>query len=155
MPVNFNCDGQTVIAGDRDIIDLAEPALKDAGAKRCVRLSVSSAFHTKYMENAGAELKKSLSGIEYHQPKVDFYTNINGEKLAEISSLAEHLEYHMKNPVYFQTMILNMIEDGYDNFIEIGPGKTLCGFVKRINKEVSISNIETVETFERTINAKF
>lgn len=152
VPVNFNCDGQVVIAGDSDIIDIAELALKNAGAKRCVRLPVSSAFHTKYMNNAGLELKKIVSEIEYNNPKIDFYTNINGKKLLEINSLADHLETHMTNPVYFQSMISNMIEDGYDNFIEIGPAKTLCGFVKRINKEVSISNIENVETFERIIN---
>jgi [acyl-carrier-protein] S-malonyltransferase len=154
IPVNYNCEGQTVIAGDSNIIDVAEVPLKNAGAKRCVKLPVSSAFHTKYMKNAGSELKENIIDIEYNNPSIDFYTNINGEKLSEISSLSEHMEKQMTGPVYFQTLISNMVKDGYDKFIEIGPGKTLCGFVKRINKEVNILNIENVETFERISNDK-
>jgi len=147
VPVNYNCDGQTVIAGDISIIEKAGEALKEAGAKRCMKLSVSSAFHTKYMDTASIELKDSIKDIKYNNPRIDFYTNVDGKKLTEID-LGEHLRRQMVSPVYFKDQINNMIADGYDKFIEIGPGKTLSGFVKRINKEVVVSNIENYEGLE-------
>ena len=144
VPVNYNCDGQTVIAGDFEVIEKAGEALKEAGAKRCMKLAVSSAFHTKYMDKAGFELKENIKDIKFHNPKTDFYTNINGKKLDNID-LPEHLRKQMTSPVYFRSQIEAMINDGFDSFVEIGPGKTLSGFVKRISKEVNVKNIENCD----------
>ena len=149
VPVNYNCDGQTVIAGDSEIIELAEPALKEAGAKRVMRLAVSSAFHTKYMDKASLELKENIKDINFSKPSLDFYTNINGKKQNEID-LPNHLRTQMISPVYFKAQIENMIKAGYGSFVEIGPEKTLSGFVKRINKEVNIQNIENCDSLFRT-----
>ena len=152
VPVNYNCDGQTVIAGDSEVIEKAEPALKEAGAKRCVKLAVSSAFHTKYMDEASIFLKDNIKDIEYNSPKTDFYTNIDGKKLTEID-LPEHLRRQMVSPVHFKAQVQCMISDGYDSFVEIGPGKTLSGFVKRINKEINIKNIENCETLKASFRS--
>lgn len=152
VPVNYNCEGQTVIAGEISAIEEAEVKLKEAGAKRCVRLAVSSAFHTKFMKDAGEELKNAVKELTVYPPKKEFYTNITGEKLNEITDLGEHLKTQMTNPVQFQKEIEAMIAAGYDRFIEIGPGKTLCGFVKRISREVTILNAENTQTLEQLLS---
>lgn len=151
VPVNFNCEGQTVIAGETAAVEQAETALKEAGAKRCVRLAVSSAFHTKFMKDAGEELEKAVKDMPFQQTGKEFYTNITGEKLESISDLGAHLKTQMTSPVQFQKEIEAMIQAGYDRFIEIGPGKTLCGFVKRISREVTIMNAENTQTLEKLL----
>ena len=150
-PVNYNCPGQIVLSGEKSAIDKAMEIAKEEGAKKVVELKTSGPFHTIMLKKASEELKKELSNIEIRNLKTSVVKNIDGELYKDNDNIKEILANHIINPVRFDKGIKTMLNMGVDTFVEIGPGKTLSGFVKRTSKEVNILNINNVDTFKNTI----
>lgn len=136
QPVNYNCPGQLVIAGEKAALDSAVAFCKEAGARRAVPLSVSGAFHTPLMAKAAAELRAYASDFTFSAPNMAIYTNIDGNKL-QIADLPAHLEQHMISPVRWTRLVQNGLAAGLTTACEIGPGRTLTGFAGKISKELA------------------
>jgi len=148
--VNFNCPGQTVVSGLKTSLEAFEGEIRELGG-RCVPLAVSGAFHSPFMEDASNEFKKELQGYKINKPEIPVYSNYSAEPYdAEIT---ETLAMQMKSPVRWQETIENMITEGFTDFIEVGAGKTLCGLIKKISKEVRVYSVEDEETLKTTIEA--
>jgi [acyl-carrier-protein] S-malonyltransferase len=133
VPVNFNCPGQTVVAGTPGGVAVLEQRCKDSGG-RVARLAVSGAFHTKMMAGAAAELRAFVQGLSVNPPSVPLYTNLTGQPLPPGTDIPSHLERHMTHPVLWQLCVENMLSAGVTEFIEMGHGTTLTKFVKRIRR---------------------
>ena len=144
FPVNYNCPGQLVIAGERPAVEKAIVACKEAGARRALPLAVSGAFHTSLMAEAAKELRAFEQDLTVHEAVMPIYTNVTGEKL-EVTDLPAHLERHMCSPVRWKSLVANGMADGLTTGVEIGPGKTLAGFAKKISKELTVRTAETPE----------
>ncbi|MCD8356364.1 MAG: ACP S-malonyltransferase [Clostridia bacterium] len=144
LPVNYNCDGQLVIAGERAAVDIAAAKCKEAGARRVMPLAVSGGFHTPLMAPAAAQLRTFAQSLSFSAPTMPLYTNVTGEILS-VTDYPAHLEQHMVSPVRWKQLVQNMIADGHTAALEIGAGKTLTGFSRRISKEFTCKNVETME----------
>ena len=142
---NYNCPGQIVISGKKEAVTLAMEKLKEAGAKRVIELNVSGPFHSKLLNGAGEKLYTYLQDIQINEPEIPYVSNYTAEYVREAKDIRNLLRDQVSGSVKFSQSIEKMIEDGVDTFIEIGPGKTLTGFVKKINKDVNTFNIETVD----------
>lgn len=152
VPANFNCPGQIVISGEKNAVDNAMEDLKIAGAKRALELKTSGPFHTEKLKEASKELKKELEMISINKFEHKVIKNLDGKEYKETDNVKEVLSSHITNPVRFEQGIQTMLDMGIDTFIEIGPGKTLTGFVKKANKEVKTYNVNSVESFESLLN---
>ena len=148
---NYNCPGQIVITGDAGAVEEAAAACKEAGAKRCITLNVSGPFHSALLSEAAEKLAEELKSADIQKPQIPYYTNVTSEAVTEADGIRGLLAKQICSPVRWQQSIERMITDGADCFIEIGPGKTLAGFMRRINKEVKTFNIGTVEELENVI----
>lgn len=148
---NYNCPGQIVITGAQDAVNQASEKLTAAGAKRCVPLKVSGPFHSALLEGAGEQLAKELAGVNLRDPAIPYVTNVNAGYVTEAGPVKELLARQVSSPVRWQQSVELLIRDGVDTFIEIGPGKTLTGFLRKINKDVKGLNIETVEDLKRVM----
>lgn len=146
-PVNYNCPGQLVIAGERPALNDAIELCKAAGARRAVPLAVSGAFHTPLLKEAAAELRAFLADFTFHQPTLPVYSNLDG-KILDTSDMPAHLEQHMMSPVRWKTLMANGMAAGLMTGCEIGPGKTLTGFAKKIDKSLTVLPVETMENVE-------
>ena len=142
---NYNCPGQIVISGETEAIDKAIEALTAAGAKRVVKLNVSGPFHSKMLIPAGEKLYDYLADVEVAEDFAPYYYNVEAAMVTDASKVKELLKEQVYSSVRWQQTIENMIADGVDTFIEVGPGKTLSGFMKKINREVKCINVATVE----------
>lgn len=142
---NYNCPGQIVISGEVASVEKASEKLKEAGAKRVVMLNVSGPFHSKMLKGAGEKLGKVLDDITINNPTVPYVTNVTADYVKDNSEIKDLLVKQVYSSVKWQQSIEKLIADGFDTFIEIGAGKTLCGFVKKINREVTAINIEKFE----------
>ncbi|MCL2633294.1 MAG: ACP S-malonyltransferase [Oscillospiraceae bacterium] len=131
-PVNYNSPQQIVIAGTLEALQSAEEALTAKGAKRAIRLNVSAAFHSKFMTPASEEFGEAAKSLTFGKPNRDFYSNVTGKLLTDFSDMPEYLAKHMRSPVRFTDEINAAKQAGIEEFIEIGPGKTLTGLVKKI-----------------------
>lgn len=140
-PVNYNCPGQLVIAGEKAALAEAVENCKAAGARRAVPLAVSGAFHTPLMAKAAAELRAYVSDFTFAAPKMDIYTNLNGQVL-DCTDLPAHLEKHMVSPVRWTLLVKNGMAAGLTTACEVGPGKTLTGFAGKISKELSCKAVQ-------------
>lgn len=150
---NYNCDNQIVISGQEELIDEAIELLKNKKVKRCIKLAVSGAFHTKLMEDASKKLREELDKVNIQNIDINIIPNVTGEVLKDFSKLKWLLEKQVKSSVQWQKTIESMINMGIDTFIEVGPGKSLSGFVKNINKDVKVFNIEDLSSLENTIKS--
>lgn len=150
---NYNCPGQIVISGYTKAIEKAQERLKEAGAKRVLPLNVSGPFHSKLLEAAGEKLGKYLAKINIAKSRIPYVANYNAQYIEGVQGIRELLKNQVSASVRFEQSIKKMISRGVDTFIEIGPGKTLSGFVKKINKEVSVLNIENIEDIYTVKNA--
>lgn len=144
-PVNYNCPGQTVVAASEEIDALCEDVKAEKG--KAVKLAVSGAFHSPFMESASKGLAEYLAGIELGEPTVPVYANLTAQPYT-LSDAKELLAKQVMNPVKWQTTVENLIAEGADTFIEVGVGKTLVGLVKKTNKEVNAVNVENKETLD-------
>ena len=145
---NYNCPGQIVISGKTKAVELAVENLKAAGAKRCIPLKVSGPFHSDMLLGAGEKLAKVLEPIEFLEHEVPYVTNVTAEYVTGIKEIKDLLRRQVSSGVRWQQSVEYMIANGVEKFIEIGPGKTLSGFVKKIDRNVLVSNIGTVEDFK-------
>lgn len=147
-PANYNCKIQTVISGEECAINEATIKLKELGAKRVIPLKTSGPFHTKKLEKAKEEYSKELDKITFNKGKVKVIKNIDGNYYLENENLKQILAEHIVNPVRFDKTIELMKNENIDEYIEIGPGKALTGFIKKDIKEVKTYNINNIETLE-------
>lgn len=146
---NYNCPGQIVITGESDAAERAVQALKEAGAKRCVPLNVSGPFHSCMLEDAGEKLGQVLNQATVCDIRIPYLSNVTADYVMDKEQVKPLLVRQVSAPVRWQQSVERMIADGVDIFVEIGPGKTLSGFMHKINKEVKTLNIEKVEDLEK------
>lgn len=142
---NYNCLGQIVISGEAEAVKAASAALAEAGAKRVIPLNVSGPFHSQMLVPAGEKLYDFLQGVDVAEGFAPYYCNADAEEITDAAKVKELLKRQVYSSVRWQQTIENMIADGVDTFIEVGPGKTLTGFMKKINREVKSINIATVD----------
>ena len=148
---NYNCPGQIVITGEEGAVAAAAEKLKEAGARRCIPLKVSGPFHSEMLKGAGEKLAGVLVDVELKEFSMPYVTNVTADYVTDISEIKELLGRQVYSSVRWQQSVERMIADGVDTFIEIGPGRTLTGFLKKINKNVTGLHIEKVEELEEVV----
>lgn len=148
---NYNCPGQIVITGEEGAVAAAAEKLKEAGARRCIPLKVSGPFHSEMLKGAGEKLVGVLADVELKEFSMPYITNVTADYVTDISEIKELLGRQVYSSVRWQQSVERMIADGVDTFIEIGPGRTLTGFLKKINKNVTGLHIEKVEELEEVV----
>ena len=146
---NYNCPGQIVITGKTPAVEAAAERLKAAGAKRAMMLNVSGPFHSPLLVPAGEELAKELETVTLHPLDIPYVTNVTAEKVEDIGMTRELLTKQVSSPVRWMQSMEAMIREGVDIFVEIGPGKTLAGFMKKISRDVKVYNIAVWEDVEK------
>lgn len=150
---NYNCPGQIVITGAAKGVEEAAEKLKEAGAKKVIPLNVSGPFHSPLLVKAGEELLKELEGVEIHPLCIPYVTNVTAEYVQDESEVKGLLGKQVSSSVRWEQSIRRMIGEGVDTFVEIGPGKTLAGFMRKIDRNVKMYNIGTWEDIEKTAEA--
>ena len=150
---NYNCAGQIVITGVTAGVEDASEKLKAAGAKRVVMLNVSGPFHSPLLKSAGEELLKELENVEIHKLEIPYVTNVTAEYVQNEEEIKGLLGQQVSSSVRWEKRIRKMIEEGVDTFVEIGPGKTLAGFMRKISRDVAMYNIGTWEDVEKVAEA--
>ena len=145
---NYNCPGQIVITGEETAVLTAGEALKAAGARRVIPLKVSGPFHCELLKEAGKKLGEELEKIEIQTFAIPYVTNVTAQYVTESDQIKDLLVKQVSSSVRWQQCVEQMINDGVDTFIEIGPGKTLTGFIKKINRNVKALHIEKIEDLE-------
>ena len=146
---NYNCPGQIVISGLKEAVEEASEKLKEAGARRVIPLNVSGPFHSYLLEEAGRKLGSFLDQIEICRPQIPYVANVTAQYVTEAAEVKPLLIRQVSSSVRWQQSVEMMIADGVDRFVEIGPGKTLSGFVKKINRQVTVLNVEKLEDLEK------
>lgn len=149
---NYNCPGQIVITGETKAVEAACAALKEAGAKRAVALNVSGPFHSPMLRDAGNRLAEELEAVELSKLRIPYVTNVTAEKVADIADMKALLARQVSMPVRWQQCVETMTADKVDTFIEIGPGRTLAGFMRKINRDVKVYNIAEWSDIEKVIS---
>lgn len=150
---NYNCPGQIVISGRKAVVEAACEKLKEAGAKRTVMLNVSGPFHSGMLCEAGRKLGAVLETVQINDPKIPYVANVNASYVRSGGQVRELLERQVSSSVRWQQSVETMINDGVDTFIEIGPGKTLAGFMRKINRGVKTLNIEELKDVDKAVEA--
>lgn len=140
---NYNCPGQIVIAGDREPVEAAAAAAKEAGARRCIPLKVSGPFHTSLLKPAGDALRERLSGLELGEMRVPVLFNTLGCEMGADDTIPALLERQVQSSVRMEDTIRRLAELGVDRVIEVGPGKVLSGLVRKTAKELACTPVET------------
>ena len=146
---NYNCPGQIVITGEESAVQAAAQKLTEAGAKRCVPLNVSGPFHSPLLVGAGEKLAKELEDVQIQDIKIPYIANVTADYVTDKADVKPLLQKQVSSSVKWQQTVERMIADGIDTFIEIGPGKTLSGFMRKINKDMKVYNVEKVEDLEK------
>lgn len=142
---NYNCPGQIVITGSTQAVEMAAKTLLEAGAKRVLPLKVSGPFHSPMMKEAGEKLGSVLSEVELESLHIPYVTNVTAEYVEDIRETRKLLQEQVSSSVRWQQSMERMIANGVTTFVEIGPGKTLAGFLRKINRDVKVINIESFE----------
>lgn len=146
---NYNCPDQIVISGILEALEAASEKLKEAGARRILPLNVSGPFHSALLEEAGKKLGTCLECVEIHTPAIPYVSNVTAAYVTSAEDVKPLLEKQVSSSVRWQQSMEEMIRQGVDRFIEIGPGKTLAGFAKKIDRSITVINIETLEDLEK------
>lgn len=146
---NYNCPGQQVISGERAAVEQAAAKLIEAGASRTIPLKVDGPFHSPMLAGAGERLRALLEQVEIRTPKLAFVSNVTAREVNEPSRIRELLGRQVYSPVLWQQSVEYMIEKGTDTFLEIGPGRTLTNFVKKINGSVRVLHVERPDDLKR------
>lgn len=154
---NYNCPGQIVISGETEQVKQAADKLKEVGAKRAVLLNVSGPFHSSLLTGAGDKLQQVLEELTIEQPQIPYVANVNASYVTKQEEIQPLLVKQVSNSVRWQQSVETMVADGVDTFIEIGPGKTLAGFNKKIGKaigkELTTYNVATMEDIDKLVEA--
>mgnify|MGYP003583264094 FL=1 len=140
VPANYNCPGQLVISGETAAVEEACEKMKEAGAKRALLLPVNGAFHSPLMQPAQEKLAEAINLAKFRKPNMKIYQNITTVAVENEEEIKNNLIAQLTGPVKWTQSVQNMIKDGASTFIEVGPGKTLQGLIKKINSEVTISS---------------
>jgi [acyl-carrier-protein] S-malonyltransferase len=148
---NLNCPGQIVIAGEIAAVEHALELAKEKGAKRVMLLSVSAPFHTSMLRPAAEELETELKKINIKDFTIPLMTNVNGDYVKSKEDIKANLKLQVMSSVLWETIIRNMIKDGVDTFVEIGPGKVLSGFVKKIDRKLTVINVEDMVSLDKAV----
>ena len=146
---NYNCPGQIVISGLKEAVETAAVKLKEAGARRVIPLNVSGPFHSYLLEEAGEKLGRFLENIPVSEPVIPYVANVTAAYVTKAEDVKPLLTRQVFSSVRWQQSVETMLADGVDRFIEIGPGKTLAGFIRKINREATVINIEKFEDLEK------
>lgn len=145
---NYNCPGQIVITGEAQAVERAAAGCKEAGAKRVLPLKVSGPFHSPLLQEAGQKLTAALAKVEISEPKIGYLSNVTADYVTEPEKIRSLLALQVCHPVCWQQTIERLIADGADEFVEIGPGRTLCGFLRKIDRGIKCANIDKLEDFK-------
>lgn len=140
VPANYNCPGQLVISGETPAVEKACEILKEAGAKRALILPVNGAFHSPLMQPAQEKLAKAIENIKFNKPIIPIYQNIATTAITDPEEIKQNLISQLTGSVKWTQSIKNMVADGANHFIEVGPGKTLQGLIKKIDPNISVSS---------------
>ncbi len=151
---NYNCPGQIVITGWKEAVEQAGERLKENGAKRVLPLNVSGPFHSPLLQEAGQELKKVLDWVEFSNLEVPYVTNVTAQYVYDVKETKELLVQQITSPVRWQQSVEEMIRQGVYTFVEIGPGRTLSGFLRKINRDVKVYQVSTWEDIEKVGNER-
>lgn len=146
---NYNCPGQIVISGKKEMVEKANEKLLSAGAKRAILLNVSGPFHSDMLRGAGEKLGEVLDEVIINNPVIPYVSNVTAQYVTEKDAVKDLLKKQVSSSVRWQQSVETMLADGVDTFIEIGPGKTLAGFIKKIKRDVTVLNIEKLEDLEK------
>ena len=149
---NYNCPGQIVITGAKNAVEEASVKLKENGARRVLPLNVSGPFHSAMLEDAGKELAQVLENVSLSPLKIPYVTNVTAQYVENSDETKALLAKQISSSVKWQQSVETMIKEGVDIFVEIGPGKTLAGFMKKIDRTVKVYNIQTVEDVDKVIS---
>jgi len=142
VTANYNCPGQLVISGAIDAVDEACKKLKEAGAKRALKLPVGGAFHSPLMESAQVALEQAINETIFAQPVCPVYQNVSAQAVTDPAQIKTNLITQLTAPVRWTQSVVNMIADSATDFIEVGPGKVLQGLIKKTNAEINVSSLE-------------
>ena len=148
---NDNCPGQIVITGEERAVQEASAKLTEAGARKCVPLKVSGPFHSVLLSGAGEKLAAELESVKVKDPAIPYLCNVEAAFVTDSSRVKELLAKQVSGTVRWRESVERMIADGVDTFIEIGPGKTLTGFLRKINRDVTAKNVENVEDMKKLL----
>lgn len=148
---NYNCPGQIVISGEEEAVNQAAAKMKEAGAKRCMPLKVSGPFHTSMLEKAGKKLAEELEHVAVGELTTPYISNVTAEYVLDREEVKGLLERQISSPVRWQQSVELMAAEGVNTFIEIGPKKTLSGFLKKIVPQLDSYHVETVEDMEKLL----
>ena len=148
---NYNCPGQIVISGLKEAVEEACVKLKEAGAKRTVLLNVSGPFHSNMLTGAGEKLGEVLEHVEVHTPAIPYVANVTAQYVTKAEDVKPLLTKQVSSSVRWQQSVETMLADGVDTFIEIGPGKTLSAFIKKITRDVKVINIDSIEALNALV----
>ncbi|MBB1542488.1 MAG: ACP S-malonyltransferase [Flavobacteriaceae bacterium] len=140
VPANYNCPGQLVISGETAAVEEACEALKAAGAKRALLLPVNGAFHSPLMQPAQEKLAKAIEGVKFNNPILPIYQNVTTTAVTDPEEIKKNLIAQLTGSVKWTQTIQNMVKDGANHFVEVGPGKTLQGLIKKISPNVMVSS---------------
>lgn len=154
VPANYNCSVQTAISGEEKAVEEAMEKLKEAGAKRVIPLKTSGPFHTVKLEKAKETYEKELENVKFNSGNVKVIKNIDGTFYNDDDNVKEILANHIISPVRFDKAMKLMEDEGVEEYVEIGPGKTLTGFVKKENKEANTFNINSLESLRNYLERK-
>jgi [acyl-carrier-protein] S-malonyltransferase len=149
---NYNCPGQVVISGEKKALELAGAKAKELGAKRVIPLDVSGPFHTELLRPAAARLAQELAPLELQEPQIPVIANVTADYLKDTAEIRDLLPRQVMSPVKWEMTIRQMLATGVDTFIEIGPGSALRGFVKKIERQANLLNVEDRESLAKTID---
>lgn len=150
---NYNCPGQTVITGEKHLIEKAVTLLKEKGAKRVIELAVSGAFHSELMKGAADKFAEYVKDFDFANGSIPVYENTDAKAVTDGNDLKERVSKQIYSPVHWTETIQNMVNDGVEVFIEIGCGKVLAGLNKKINAEIKTYNVYDIMSLEETIAA--
>lgn len=148
---NYNCPGQVVITGEETAVNEAVRSLTEAGGKKCIPLKVSGPFHSPLLTGAGEKLAKELESITISDITIPYIANVTADYVQKKEDVKPLLQQQVSSSVKWEQSVERMINDGVTTFIEIGPGKTLSGFMRKINREVQTLNIEKYEDIEKVL----
>lgn len=152
-PANFNCPGQIVIGGEIKAVDEAARLAKEKGALKTLDLAVSAPFHTSMLKPAAERLRTELESITIADLQIPVISNVNAEFIDSTGKIKELLYQQVMSSVLWEQSIRNMIAAGVANFVEIGPGKTLSGFVRKVDRSLKVYNVENMASLEATVNS--
>lgn len=152
-PANFNCPGQIVVSGEVKAVEKCCEIAKEMGAKRAMLLPVSAPFHCSMLLGAGEKLACEMKNVHLNEMNIPLITNVTAEYVKNSGEVKELLKKQVSSSVKWEESVRRMIEDGVDTFVEIGPGKTLSGFIKKIDKEIAVYNVEDMASLGKTLES--